>query len=347
MVVLLYLLVAALAIAVMWWLSGYDSGVTGENTTSDVIRRVLRILLTLFLASFLFGLHPAGMAGGYGFAPILMIIPILIGVVWCGCLSQWWSQKFTDLIYHSGKGHSDPHKDARDLGNLAMLLRNGRHEEALQLAQQLRAENHGNIPALETMLARAGIPWETPRPGDPIVEAARLRAQGDFLGAEKILLPFLEQHPAHVQALLLLLRLYAQNLKQPERAREILGRLEQVPRIPAWQVDYARRSLADWSTDKPAPEASVILPESVDELLAQGYSGTAIEILEQKIKDAPGDFEAWLKLAEAQGRYCHNLHAAEKLVRKIENNRAFTDAQIQTARAKLNEWRTAKPPGKA
>lgn len=104
-------------------------------------------------------------------------------------------------------------------------------------------------------------------------------------------------------------------------------------------MDYARRSLDDWSADKPAPDAPAPLPESVDELLAQGYAGTAIEILEQKLKTEPADFDSLLKLAEAQARYCHNLPGAEKIVRRMEKNPAFTPEQIQTAQAKLAEWR--------
>ena len=123
----------------------------------------------------------------------------------------------------------------------------------------------------------------------------------------------------------------------------MLRRLERVPHIPHWQVDYARRSLHDWGRDKPVLPPPVPLPASVDELLAQGYSGTAIEILEQKIKEQPGDFDSWLKLAEAQGLYCHNLHAAEKIVRKIGSNRLFTAEQVKIAETKLAEWRVARP----
>jgi hypothetical protein len=341
MLILFYITLAALALGAMWWLSGYDSRVTGENLAADIIRRTLRILITVFLVAIVFGLHPAGMGAGYGFTPVLMIVPILIGLIWCGCLSEWWSRGFHSMIFSEDKSRYDPNKDQRELGNLAVLLRTGRHEEALLLARQLHDAGDVNTLALETMLTRAGLPWETPKADDPAVKAARLRSQGDFAGAEKILVPFLEQHPAHVHGLLLLLRLYAQDLKQPARAAEILPRLERVPRIPAWQVDYARRSLADWSADKPAPAdaAPEVLPESVDELLAQGYAGTAIELLEQKLKDQPGDFDSLLKLAEAQGRYCHNMPAAEKIVRKIEKNPAFTPEQIQTAHTKLAEWR--------
>ena len=85
------------------------------------------------------------------------------------------------------------------------------------------------------------------------------------------------------------------------------------------------------------------LPESVDELLAGGHLGTAIEILEHKIKEQPGDFDLRLKLAEAHGRHSGNIHRAEKIVLQIESNHGFSAEQIQIAKARLKEWREAKP----
>ena len=79
-------------------------------------------------------------------------------------------------------------------------------------------------------------------------------------------------------------------------------------------------------------------PESIDELLARGYSGTAIEILDRKIKEAPGDFDLWMKLVEAHAVYFRDKYTAQKLVQKIERDPAFSSDQIQTAKTKLTEW---------
>ena len=82
-------------------------------------------------------------------------------------------------------------------------------------------------------------------------------------------------------------------------------------------------------------------PETLEELLAKGYFGTAIEILEQKIKEQPRDFDLWLKLAEVQGQHCGNVKRAEKIVQQIGANPASNPEQIQLARTKFNEWREA------
>jgi hypothetical protein len=346
MVILLYVILAVLAFGLAWWLSGYDPHVTGENRWKDFLRRFLRILATVILLAVLFGLHPAGMAGGYGFVPFLMIIPVSIGLIWCGCISECWASGLHHFVFFGGKGEFDPHEGTRQLEQLASLLKAGRREEALQLAGQLMESGDASVLALEAILARADIEWKTASPHDPLAEVYRLHSQGNFAEVEKTLKLLVEKHPSHVHALLLLIRLYAQDLKQPDQAAEALRRLERVPHIPAWQVEYARRSLLDWGQEKPALPPPVPLPESIDELLAQGYSGTAIEILEQKIKEQPGDFDSWLKLAEAQGLYCHNLQAAEKIVRKIENNRLFTAEQVQLAKTKLAGWRVAAPQSK-
>jgi hypothetical protein len=51
----------------------------------------------------------------------------------------------------------------------------------------------------------------------------------------------------------------------------------------------------------------------------------------------------WLKLAEAHGLHSGNLHRAEKIVWKIESHSAFSPEQIALAKARLAEWRAAKP----
>jgi hypothetical protein len=85
--------------------------------------------------------------------------------------------------------------------------------------------------------------------------------------------------------------------------------------------------------------------ETIDELLAQRYFGTALEILEQKIREEPPDFDSWLKFAEVHAVYCGNLNRAEKIIREIETNSAFTPEQVQATRYKLKEWRKAGSQG--
>jgi len=76
--------------------------------------------------------------------------------------------------------------------------------------------------------------------------------------------------------------------------------------------------------------------------LAGGYLGSAIEVLERKVVEKPDDFDSWLKLVEAQALYSHNIPRAQKVLRQMENNGAFSPEQIAAAKAKLGEWRKAK-----
>ena len=123
----------------------------------------------------------------------------------------------------------------------------------------------------------------------------------------------------------------------------MLESLEKQPHVPSAHIEFARRSIAEWSQGKPEPEAVAAQPESIEELLVHGYFGTVIEILEQKIEEQPGDFDLRLKLAEVHGRHCGNIHRAEKIVRQIETSPGFTPEQVQNARTKLGEWREARP----
>jgi len=141
---------------------------------------------------------------------------------------------------------------------------------------------------------------------------------------------------------MLLTRLYAQDLRDVEKAKAVLDALEKEPHVSAGHIEFARRSIDEWIRPQPQPEKISAPPESVDELLALKYFGTAIEILEEKIKEQPQDFDLWLKLAEAQGRYCGNIMRAEKIVEEMENSFAFSAGQIQTAKDKLAGWCAAK-----
>jgi thioredoxin-like negative regulator of GroEL len=168
----------------------------------------------------------------------------------------------------------------------------------------------------------------------------RLRAQGDFPGARAMLKPLLAKNPPDTQAAMLLMRVYAQDLKQPDQALEVLRSLEKQPHVAAAHIEWARRSIDEWSQSPPSeagPEA-LSAPKSLEELLAEKSFGSAVELLEQQIKEQPGDFNLRMKLAEVHGLCCHNLPRAEKIIRQIETDRSFSSDQIASAGAKLKEW---------
>lgn len=334
------ILLLSLGLAALWWLSGYDPGVAGEDKRRDYLRRAARCLVTLLLASVLF--LPNAVHVGYAFIPLLLIVPPSIGVLWAGCIGTLCARGVHHMIDSDEKRTFDPDESVHNLDIVAGLLRNGRHEEAVKLCEQLKKSGGASVLALEAMLARAGIQQEDSRKPAPLAQAARLRAAGNFGDADAILESLLEENPANADAALMRMRLYAQNLHRADLAGEVLQSLEQQPHVPAATLEFARRSLVEWSQPKAGP-AVESLPESIDELLAGGYFGTAIEALEKKTAAQPEDFASWLKLAEAHGLHSGNLFRAEKIVSQIGSNAAFTPEQIQLARARLDEWRAARP----
>jgi thioredoxin-like negative regulator of GroEL len=225
---------------------------------------------------------------------------------------------------------------------IASLVKNGRREEAVQLCQMLKESGDVSILALETTLEHLGVKQESVQKPKPLTEAYHLRLQGQFREAESILKPLLAEDPRNMDAAMMLMRVYAQDLHRPHKAVEILQALEKQPYISPAHVEFARRSIGEWSHAKPKPEKVDAPPESIDELLAQGYLGTVIEILEQKIKEQPGDFDLRIKFAEVYGQHCGDVHRAGKIVREIEAHPSFSPEQIQKARAKLDEWRKAR-----
>ena len=338
--ILVNIILVVLAGLTLWWLSGFDPKVTDENPQKDYLRRAWRCLATVILLWIFFG--PNAVRVGYAFVPLILIIPPSLGLLWCGCLAALFARGFHRLVDHADNREYDPNQSARDLDRVASLLKSGRHEEAAQLCEALKKSGDANILVLETMLARAGIQQEGFKQPKPLAEAHRLRSEGKFSEAEMILKSLLVENLPNVDAALMLMQLYVQDLRRSDKAAEVLRSLENQTHIPAAHLEYARRSIIEWGQRKSAPAAAA-LPESLDELLACGYPGTAIEILERKIKERPKDFDLWLKLAEAHGLHSSNIHRAEKIVQKIEHNHGFSAEQIQVAKARLKEWREAKP----
>lgn len=334
---ILNIILLSVAAAIAWWLSGFDSRLTGESVKADLLRRGIRCGLTLFLLAILFSL-PYSIAS----APPMFLIAGLMAIIWAGCLTELGARFFHRLVDPEDKREFDPHQSARNMDMVASLLKSERHEEAAQLCATLKNSGDANILVLETLLARSGIQFENDRKPKPLTEAYNLRSQGKFDEAAAILNSLLAENPSNVDAALMLMRIYVRDLRRSDKAAEVLRALEKQPHIPPGHIDYARRSIQDWRRPKRTPEA-VVLPESVDELVACGYLGTAIEILEREVKEQPQDFGSWLKLAEAHGLHSGNIHRAEKMFQKIEGGHVFSSEQIQIAKMKLEEWREAKP----
>lgn len=331
------ILLLTLAAVAFWWLSGFDSLVTGENRRADLTRRMLRCGATLILLAFFYG-QPISLV----LIPLILIIPITLALMWRGCLSELGGRWALRLVDSDDRRGFDPRQSGRDVHAVANLLKAGRNEEALKLSETLKKSGEANILVLEALLAREGIAFDTGRKVNPLAVASGLCLEGKFTEAEAVLNAVLAEKPSSLDAALMLMRICVVYLGRIDKASDILRALEKQPHIPASHIDYARRSIQEWEQPTPAP-AKVILPETVDELLAAGYFGTAVERLERKLTEQPDDFDSWLKLAEAHGRHSSNHHKAVKLVHQLEAGRRFTPEQIQSARTKLAEWRQAQP----
>jgi Tetratricopeptide repeat len=318
--------------AVAWWFSSYDSKLTGENHKEDFIRRMVRCGLTLFLVEVLIWLPPS-----------VLVIPIFLGVLWAGCLSELFSRGFRWLIDPEDKRKFDPRESVRQLDLIGALIRSGRKAEAIQLCQSLRVSGEVDLTTLEFMLEHLGVPQPATKKTSPLTAASQLRQQGKFNEAKLLLTSLLTENPPNLDAAMMLVRVYAQDLHEPAKAQEVLRTLERQSHIPASHIEFAQRSIHEWSRDKTTPEEAPVQPESIDELLAHRRLGTVVEILEQKTGEQPQDFDLWLKFAEVHAVYCGNVSRAEKIIRRIEVNPVFNAEQVQLAKTKFKEWRETKP----
>lgn len=127
-------------------------------------------------------------------------------------------------------------------------------------------------------------------------------------------------------------------------AMEALLEQLEAPSSPSGGPPVLPAAGAEATEPQPAMAASSapvigVRGKSIEQLLEEGYRGTAIEILEQQLKEKPGDFALWLKLAEAYGRHCGNFKRAEKIIDQLAANPAFLPEQVQSAKAQLKLWR--------
>jgi tetratricopeptide (TPR) repeat protein len=321
-----------------WWLSGYDAKVTGGDKMEDFIRRAIRCGITLPLVGLLFVLP-----GTVLVVRMLLVIGWMLALIWAGCVAELFARGFHHLVDPADEREIDPDKGLRDLDLIASLVKNGRREEAVQLSRKLRESGEVSVLLLETRLEHLGIKLERVQKPRPLTDAYHLRMQGRFQEAESILKPLLAEDPRNVDAAMMLMRIYAEDLRQPQKATEILEALAKQPHVSPAHIEFAYRSIGEWSPGKPQPETVDAPPESIDEMLVQGYLGTVIEILEQKIEEQPRDLDLRLKLAEVYSQHCGDVHRAEKIVRQIETSPGFTPEQAQNARTKLGELRKARP----
>jgi hypothetical protein len=198
MMILLHIGTLVFIAAVAWWFSSYDSKLTGENHKEDFIRRMVRCGLTLFLVEVLIWLPPS-----------VLVIPIFLGVLWAGCLSELFSRGFRWLIDPEDKRKFDPRESVRQLDLIGALIRSGRKAEAIQLCQSLRVSGEVDLTTLEFMLEHLGVPQPATKKTSPLTAASQLRQQGKFNEAKLLLTSLLTENPPNLDAAMMLVRVYA------------------------------------------------------------------------------------------------------------------------------------------
>lgn len=338
--ILLNIGLLSVLLAGSWWLTGFDTTASGESRRPHFVSRLLRCAAIVWLAGvFLWYIELKD--GGQGGVALLLIIPPSLALLLRSSLAEVMARGVLRLVDPAlcDTRPFDPGKSQRCMDAVAHLVRSGCRDEAVNLCREFEQSGDVDSITVERTLEFLGVKQEKPAASSPLTQASRFRSQEKYYEAEQLLKALLVKNPAHIDAAMLLMRLYAENLRQPERAREVLCRLEQQPHIPASHVDFARHSIDEWAVPKPAVRVAALVSESVEALVASGRFGSAVEMLEQKIGERPGDFEAWLQLAEIHGRHCHNMPRALKILRQIELSPDFSRAQFLLAEARFKTWR--------
>ncbi len=339
------LLVLGGAIVVSWPLSGFDSRLTG-NFQTDFVRRAIRCGFTLVIVEVaLYGIWRCWFLGDRSAGVVYLATLVPLAMLWAGCISEAGAQSFLHMIDPHDKRPYDRKAGLRELDAIGDLIRSGRKDEAIQLCRTLLQASPEHRTALELTLQHLGQPPPLPqsdKESRPLAEASRLRQAGKFIEAETILTSLLKKEPSNVDGTLMLIRLYGHDMRQPDKAARVFRSLEKEPHISPAYIEFARRSLMDWQ-NQPASATNAVseepMPESIDELIAKKYLGSAIDVLERQCEAEPRNFDALLKLAEVHGVHCGNIQLAEKTIRRIVTDPAFNITQREHAQSRLREWR--------
>ena len=327
-----------------WWLSGYDSHVTGQDKIADVIRRTLRCGIT-FVLLLLTTLNPY----------FAIFILVTIAIIWAGCIAEFFSGQFHKVVDPNDDREFDPRETERKLDLLAGLVKEGRVAEALDACKKLEESGEASALALEATFHHIyrGI-LDSIEKSPLLREAVRHESRGEFEPAEAQLKQILATQPNNWAAMLLLMRVYVKGLSQPGKALAFLQPASNQPQLYPAFVEYAHRSINQWLDEAQNPQVGqqdavpevqppIVQPElSVDELLKTHQLATAVERLEREISEQPKNFDLRLKLAETYAVYCADPNRAGKIIQKMESTSAFTPEEIQLAKTKLREWQKGR-----
>ena len=329
--------------AVGWWISGYDSHLTGEDYRADFARRFIRTVITCLLVM------GAVLAGG-----VAIFFFAGIALVWMSCLAELGARIFHRLVYPDDDRKFDPKEIDRHLDRLGQLIKQGRHTEALDLCKKLQDSSDGTHLALEATLHRLYQEALDSAEKSPLLADVRQSIEnGEFERAESRLKEILASQPSSPPATLLLMRLYTVNSSRPDKALALLQPGAKEAQVHPAFAELARQTINNWvaETSRPtnfeAQGAAVAIeppaPElPVEELLKTSQFSTAVERLETSIQDEPRNFGLWMKLAEVYAVHCADLNRAGKIIQKMERTAAFNAEEILQAKAKLREWQKGK-----
>jgi tetratricopeptide (TPR) repeat protein len=199
--------------------------------------------------------------------------------------------------------------------------------------------------------AKLAMPSGSLKPKNALDAVRELRSSGHLKQAVAALEKQLKNDPSDYEALLLGMRIHAEDLKDLVSAQRWLEKIQAISPLPSGYAEYAKASMDAWQNKTPTPprpaaadEPAEIPPVDFGYVNAKKHRenaryGTAIECIQNHLKACPNDFEGLFLLAAIYAESCSDLHSADKVIRQIERAADIAPEEKTKACQQMKCWR--------
>ena len=190
---------------------------------------------------------------------------------------------------------------------------------------------------------------------DKYGEVRALYDRKKYKEAEATITKMLQGQPNDTEGLILMAQIQSEGLKNSQLTTRTLYKLKTVSPIQSItrktasnqksekfivNVPRLQKNSID-TTDVPSNQSAKALThyqEEIVNLCNEGRYGTAVELMEQYLLASPTDAKAWMFLASIYAEHCHDIHGANKTIRRMYAINGITAEEKEKANEQYKKW---------